>query len=82
MAKSITKAIKSTTPNKDVPKNLFFVFRNGRKLMLKMFKDGFTSYEAARNVARIWLRSSTGQRSFSAWTPEAGAFKLSIKHVA
>ena len=61
--------------NKPVLKNTYFVFKNGRRLTSAMFKNGFPSYEAARNVARQWLRKHTGQRMLA-------VAALSIKAVA
>jgi len=44
---------------------VYYVYRNGRKMMSKAFKNGFASYEAARNQARIWLRATQGSRLFN-----------------
>lgn len=36
---------------------MYIVKLNGRKLTLKLFKSGFTTYEAARQAVRKMLRS-------------------------
>jgi hypothetical protein len=36
---------------------MYIVKVNGRKLTLKTFKEGFKSYEMARNAVRKYLRS-------------------------
>jgi len=36
---------------------MYIVKLNGRKLTLKMFKEGFNSYERARQALRKFLRS-------------------------
>jgi hypothetical protein len=36
---------------------MYIVKRSGKKLTLKTFKDGFKSYEQARNAVRKYLRS-------------------------
>ena len=36
---------------------MYIVKRGGKKLTLKTFKDGFKSYEQARNAVRKYLRS-------------------------
>jgi hypothetical protein len=43
---------------------MYIVKRDGKKLTLKTFKDGFKSYEQARNAVRKYLRSLGLGRNF------------------
>ena len=36
---------------------MYIVKRGGKKMSIKTFKDGFKSYEEARNAVRKYLRS-------------------------
>lgn len=52
---------------------MYIVKLNGRKLTLKMFKEGFNSYERARQALRKFLR--TKGEDFVAYTQHGYSIK-------